>query len=182
MTFELARDEIQVAAPAVPVALPHQSRAPAAYPSAPRIPAQRRAARVPARRGRRTHIGFTAFVLGMITLAIGVLPYAGVVPSGALGPFAVFVPYIGFVAVIPGAAGLLFTIAAADNLRRRVANNHVSTILGGLTSIAGILVPWLFLVLALVHPSATGKADTGLSEFSACLDRAMTTEEVNACS
>lgn len=183
MTFELARDEIQVAAPAAPVAFPQQSRATEAYPSAPRIPAQRRVRKRPVRR-YRNHIGYTAFVLGMLALSLGLLPYGEVVPWTALGPFADFVPYIGYAAVIPGVASLLFTIAGVDNLRRRVANNHVATILGGLTSIAGILVPWLFLVLSVVNPPAAPveKADTGLSEFTACLARAMTTEEVNACS
>jgi hypothetical protein len=187
MAFDLAQDDIQQPQRAATAAIPRQARAPAPRSGTARIPAQRRGA-APRARTYHNRVGNTALVVGMLALAVGLLPYVSMdsyvsqVAHAVLGAYADMLPFVGFLAVVPGATGLLLTVAAVDNLRRRVANNRVGTTLAGLTCLAGLVLPVMFLALAVADTDGAHKADTGLPEFAVCLARATTTEEVNACS
>lgn len=79
----------------------------------------------PAERQQKNGLGLTALILGIIGLSLS------------------FIPFVNYVSVVLGVIGFLLAVVGFVRIRRGGANNPVVTTLGGLASVAAVVVAFI---------------------------------------
>jgi hypothetical protein len=100
----------------------------------------------------RNGVGLASLIIAIVALAL------------------CWIPIVGYASVILGVIGVVLAIVGLVNVRRGIAANPVVTILGGVLSIAALILPWVFLA---VFMNAVEERFDEATAYSDCIEKAI---------